>query len=201
MATRSTIAIELPSGKIKSVYCHWDGYLSYNGKILQEHYTTAEKVKKLISKGAISVLAPEIGRKHKFSDTDKGVCTFYARDRGEDKVVDKFKNLDDYIRNLDGQEYDYLFTKHGYWFVRSWRSDFFQLLDGQIAFATLHPDEYEHVTLEPLYAHPSKPTKPEARELYSFVEEYLEAWENGMAGDSYLFYLAQTALAKARGEA
>jgi hypothetical protein len=72
---------------------------------------------------------------------------------------------------------------------------------GQIAFATLHPDEYEHVTLEPLYAHPSKPTKPEARELYSFVEEYLEAWENGMAGDSYLFYLAQTALAKARGEA
>jgi len=40
-----------------------------------------------------------------------------------------------------------------------------------------------------------------APELYNFVEEYLEAWENGMAGDSYLFYLAQAVLGKARGEA
>jgi len=40
-----------------------------------------------------------------------------------------------------------------------------------------------------------------APELYNFVEEYLEAWENGMAGDSYLFYLAQAVRGKARGEA
>ena len=133
MATRSTIAIELPSGKIKSVYCHWDGYLSYNGKILQEHYTDAKKVAKLISNGAISSLAPEIGRKHAFNDSGKGVCTFYARDRGEDKVIDTFKNFDAYRSNLDGQEYDYLFTKHGSWRVRSWRSDHWELLDEQIA--------------------------------------------------------------------
>jgi hypothetical protein len=38
-----------------------------------------------------------------------------------------------------------------------------------------------------------------APELYSFVEEYLEAWENGMAGDSYLFYLARAVRGKARG--
>lgn len=133
MATRSTIAIELPSGKIKSVYCHWDGYLSYNGKILQAHYTDAKKVAKLISKGAISSLAPEIGRKHKFSDTDKGMCTFYARDRGEDVQIDTFKNFDDYKRNLDGQEYDYLFTKYGNWRIRSWRDESWMLLDEAIA--------------------------------------------------------------------
>jgi len=40
-----------------------------------------------------------------------------------------------------------------------------------------------------------------APELYDFVEEYLEAWENGMAGDSYLFHLAQAVRGKARGEA
>jgi len=133
MATRSTIAIELPSGKIKAVYCHWDGYLSYNGKILQEHYNDAKKVAKLISKGAISSLAPEIGRKHAFNISGKGVCTFYARDRGEDKVIDTFKNFDAYRHELDGQEYDYLFTKHGNWRVRSWRSDAWELLDEQIA--------------------------------------------------------------------
>ena len=133
MATRSTIAIELPSGKIKSVYCHWDGYLSYNGKILQEHYTDAKKVAKLISKGAISSLGAEIGRKHDFNTSKEGWTKFYKRDRGEDLQVDTFKNFDDYKRNLDGQEYDYLFTKHGSWRVRSWRSDFFELLDEQIA--------------------------------------------------------------------
>ena len=133
MATRSTIAIELPNGKIKSVYCHWDGYLSYNGKILQEHYTDAKKVEKLISKGAISSLAPEIGRKHAFGDTDKGMCTFYARDRGEALQVNTFKDFDDYVRNLDGQEYDYLFTKYGNWRVRAWHNESWELLVEQIA--------------------------------------------------------------------
>ena len=133
MATRSTIAIELPNGKIKSVYCHWDGYLSYNGKILQEHYTTAEKVEKLISKGAISSLGAEIGRKHDFNTSKEGWTKFYARDRGEDLQVDTFKDFDDYSRNVDGQEYDYLFTKYGNWRVRSWRTESWELLVEQIA--------------------------------------------------------------------
>jgi hypothetical protein len=133
MATRSTIAIELPSGKIKSVYCHWDGYLSYNGRLLQEHYNTADKVKKLISKGAISSLAPEIGRKHAFSDSGKGVCTFYARDRGEELQVNTYKDFDDYARNLDGQEYDYLFCPNGMWRVRCWSSNHWARLDDMIA--------------------------------------------------------------------
>ena len=133
MATRSTIAIELPNGKIKSVYCHWDGYLSYNGKILQEHYTDAKKVEKLISKGAISSLGAEIGRKHDFNTSKEGWTKFYARDRGEDLQVNTFKDFDDYSRNVDGQEYDYLFTKYGNWRVRSWRTESWELLVEQIA--------------------------------------------------------------------
>ena len=133
MATRSTIAIELPNGKIKSVYCHWDGYLSYNGKILQEHYTDAKKVAKLISKGAISSLAPEIGRKHDFNTSKEGWTKFYARDRGEDVQIDTFKNFDEYNCKMDRQEYDYLFTKHGNWRVRSWRTESWELLAEQIA--------------------------------------------------------------------
>ena len=36
-------------------------------------------------------------------------------------------------RNVDGQEYDYLFTKYGNWRVRSWRTESWELLVEQIA--------------------------------------------------------------------
>jgi hypothetical protein len=36
--------------------------------------------------------------------------------------------------------------------------------------------------------------------LLGFVEEYISAWEEGMAGDSYLLRMAQVAIAKATGE-
>jgi len=39
-----------------------------------------------------------------------------------------------------------------------------------------------------------------APELLAFVSEYLEAWANGMAGDSYLRRQADAVLAKATGE-
>lgn len=38
MSTRSTIAYENADGTIKKVYCHYDGYVRHNGKILAEHY-------------------------------------------------------------------------------------------------------------------------------------------------------------------
>lgn len=137
MATRSTIAIELADGTIKKVYCHWDGYLSYNGKILLEHYNDPVKLLKLINKGAISSLGPEIGRKHPFSTyelkqdapdyakklkahamaEEKGWTKFYARDRGEKKVVDTYKDMGEYFRS-QMEEYNYLFTKNGHWTVK-----------------------------------------------------------------------------------
>ena len=47
MATRSRIAIENQDGTVKSIYCHWDGYISHNGKISFENYDR-EKLEKLI---------------------------------------------------------------------------------------------------------------------------------------------------------
>ena len=44
MATRSTIAKLGKDGIIKAVYCHNDGYLEYNGKMLNEHYKDESKV-------------------------------------------------------------------------------------------------------------------------------------------------------------
>ena len=45
MATRSTIAMKTDEGRIRSIYCHWDGYVGYNGKMLDGEYKTLDKVK------------------------------------------------------------------------------------------------------------------------------------------------------------
>ena len=88
MATRSSISLQRDNGEIISVYCHWDGYPEYNGKILKEHYTTMEKIEKLIALGNMSSLAeniyPAVGQEHSYSNPQENVCVFYHRDRNED---------------------------------------------------------------------------------------------------------------------
>ena len=71
----------------KGVYCHYDGYLDYNGVMLLEHYNSKERVEELLSYGNISSLrekiTPEKGSTHSFDKPDKDVTVFYGRDRGE----------------------------------------------------------------------------------------------------------------------
>ena len=89
MATNSHIGYQDEGGEFHVIYCHWDGYTSHNGKILFENYKNLTKVKRLISLGNLSVLAPSIStfakNKHTFDAPVKGVCVFYGRDRGETK--------------------------------------------------------------------------------------------------------------------
>jgi len=56
MATRSAIGYALPSGKVRAVYCHWDGYPSHQLPILEEHYNSLPKVRALIKPGSMSTL-------------------------------------------------------------------------------------------------------------------------------------------------
>ena len=60
MSTRSTIGIVRGYNDTARIYCHSDGYLSWNGSILQKYYNTAEKVEKLLALGNLSTLGPEI---------------------------------------------------------------------------------------------------------------------------------------------
>ena len=121
MATRSTISIQNADGTINSVYCHWDGYTSNNGRILITHYNNEERARELISQGDISSLGPSIGDKHDFSNAPDGVCTFYGRDRGDKGVETRnFHSFADWSNF--GQEYDYVFIK-GKWMVRCHSTD------------------------------------------------------------------------------
>lgn len=88
MSTRSYIAMKTGEDTYKGVYCHYDGYLDYNGVMLLEHYNSKERVEELLSYGNISSLrekiAPEKGSTHSFDKPDKDVTIFYSRDRGEE---------------------------------------------------------------------------------------------------------------------
>ncbi len=129
MATRSTIALEYVDGTIGQVYCHWDGYLSNNGKILLEHYSDPFKLRDLIDQGDISSLRPEIGVPHPFSKFEatepydeklyENMTTFYARDRGEEGVTAKFfKDYADYLERHQYEEYEYILRTDGVWYVK-----------------------------------------------------------------------------------
>lgn len=87
MSTRSYIAIDQHNGKYLTVYCHYDGYLSYVGAVLQKYYTDPVRVSRLVHSGDMSKLAPRIcpaeDSAHCFEHPDRDVCVFYGRDRGE----------------------------------------------------------------------------------------------------------------------
>jgi hypothetical protein len=140
MATRSTIAIELEDGTVKQTYCHWDGYLDNNGKILLNHYSDPKKLLQLIKKGSISSLRPEVGKKHDFDaryeegSVERTWTTFYGRDRGEKNVSSKkFKDFDAYKQDHQYEEYEYILRNTGEWQVFFYNNEEYVSLADAIA--------------------------------------------------------------------
>ena len=143
MATRSTIALEFADGTVQQVYCHWDGYLDHNGKILFQHYVDPFKTRELIDLGDVSSLRPDIGIKHAFSQFElpkeeveaytkltEDMCTFYGRDRGETGAsAKKFKDFADYVANHQYEEYEYILRKDGNWYVSKYNGTYALLKD------------------------------------------------------------------------
>jgi hypothetical protein len=129
MGTRSRIGV-MHGNNVKSIYCHWDGYLDFNGRILQEHYDSA-RANHLVALGDLSSLRANIGEKHAFSqfevpDAEREAfkaqtedwCTFYGRDRGEKgtewQVATTFDEFLDQC-GKSGVEYYYI-MKDGTWY-------------------------------------------------------------------------------------
>jgi hypothetical protein len=121
MGTRSTIAIENADGTVTGIYCHWDGYLSHNGQILNEFYTTEAQVRELIALGDLSILGETIGVKTDFNNGAEGQCLAYGRDRGETGIEARSAHNWRQFRAEYGQEYDYLFQPStGTWLVNTY---------------------------------------------------------------------------------
>ena len=130
MGTRSRIAV-MHGDNCKSVYCHWDGYLEYNGSILQKHYDSV-KANNLVALGDLSSLKPEIGEKHAFSHFElraeevagyklltENWCTFYGRDRGESNVeFQTDTDFESFIDRVQGNCCEwYYIMRDGVWYV------------------------------------------------------------------------------------
>jgi hypothetical protein len=131
MATRSTIALEYADGTVGQIYCHWDGYLEYNGALLYKHYVDPFKTRELLDLGDLSSLKPEIGEQHAFgyhgTDMDAetyeklygDMCTFYGRDRGETGCEYQVSHtFEEFLEQVDscGAEFYYV-MKDGVWYT------------------------------------------------------------------------------------
>jgi len=107
MSTRSFIGMVNRDHTITSVYCHWDGYPEYNGKLLLEHYDNRAITRKLLHKGDFSSLQPKI------SDIQ------YYVDRGDEEVGAVKQTLDKFIEMCRESwcEYFYILKTDGTWTV------------------------------------------------------------------------------------
>lgn len=117
MSTRSAIGMRTYDGKIKAVYCHWDGYLEGVGKTLLNSYKDVFKVNQLLDKGDISSLESTIK-----------ATKFYADSEGlENNEPEVLANTSEMIEYFDSCEYFYVF-EDDYWTV-STGGNFAKLID------------------------------------------------------------------------
>jgi len=145
MGTRSTIALEYADGTVDQIYCHWDGYLDHNGKILAKSYTDPFKVRQLMDLGDMSILAANIGTQHAFDTQAEGECTFYKRDRNENGCEAKrFKSYEDYVANHQYEEYEYILRNvegKATWFVAEHGNRYVPLVEAILKEAALETEE------------------------------------------------------------
>ena len=113
MSTRSKIAIENKDKSISSIYCHSDGYLEYNGQILNNHYNSYELASSIIKQNDCSSLGETIEDSR-----------FYNTWRNEDtkaKIFDsEYHFMCEFGSNIFA-EYIYLF-KNDRWYVSELKS-------------------------------------------------------------------------------
>ena len=109
MATRSRIGI-LNEDKmtVQSIYCHWDGFLSNNGKLLNEHWTDGPLVKELINRGDMASLGTSLEETQFYGEGKEFPPASEARSHSLIRWVDS------------GHDYEYLFTPSlGTWSYRN----------------------------------------------------------------------------------
>ena len=127
MGTRSNIGIVNEDGSVTAIYFHWDGFLSYNGKMLLQHYTSTDIVNQLMNLGDLSSLNeklyPDDSKPHTFQNQQEDVCVAYGRERNESDVGCKiFKDISDFEKFGSGVDYQYLF-EDDVWMYRNCNQD------------------------------------------------------------------------------
>jgi len=139
MSTRSRIGMVMPDGKIKSIYCHWDGYPEGVGVKLEKYYKNPKQIEELMELGDISSLGDHYDKeasgldwkmfeiankdKKKLEEIQKKTanCTVAYKDRGENSPARIDADEDEFLASLgrNWEEYTYLY-KEDYDGVYKW---------------------------------------------------------------------------------
>lgn len=120
MSTRSVIGRVNKDNSVDVIYCHYDGYPKYNGRILNDYYSYPGAVDNILALGNLSFLDVRLNPigEHSFDKPEKGTTVAYHRDRGDKLCKPMYYNsIEDCINNVYGDcwaEYVYL------WFDDCW---------------------------------------------------------------------------------
>lgn len=99
MSTNSTIAVVLPNQQVLSVTCHFDGYVSHNGRMLSEHFNEDwEYIEDMLLQGNLRCI------------NDDGSYESY-----NDKGYVKYNNKTEWLGKCN-HTYNYLF-EDGNWYL------------------------------------------------------------------------------------
>ncbi len=112
MGTRSRIGKQLADGSILSVYCHYDGYPEFNGRVLRDYFSTNDKVSDLIDGGDMSCTWTNAGWNN---ETLEENGPLHYTSRGESIVNNApiiHDSMMDFLEN--GEEFGYVFA-NGEW--------------------------------------------------------------------------------------
>jgi hypothetical protein len=153
MGTRSDIIVERRDGTWARIYCHWDGYLEHNGKILFEHYNTQKLAEAVVAPGDMSSLDIHCTKPkgHSYDTKKAGYSVYYGRDRGE-------KNVDATIGDSLAAVWPDSNTGTEFTYVWMWEKD----VDGVASWWVGDADEGQQslVPLEKALAGTIEPPKP-----------------------------------------
>jgi hypothetical protein len=95
MGTRSRVGV-MHGNIVKSVYCHYDGYLAYTGKILQAHYDSA-KANQMVALGDNSGVQETLEEMNFYKDREPNEQVW--------RVAHTFEEFLDQVHGCGGEYY------------------------------------------------------------------------------------------------
>ena len=115
MGTRSRIGIQLQDNSVLSVYCHYDGYPEFNGRILRDNYDTVEKVRQLIDGGDMSCTWTNAGWNNE-TLPESGPLHYTARGESLESNAPRYdESIFDFLDKKNNEEYAYIWTVNNKW--------------------------------------------------------------------------------------
>ena len=115
MGTRSRIGIQLKDNSVLSVYCHYDGYPEFNGRVLRDNYDTVEKVRNLIDGGDMSCTWTNAGWNNE-TLPESGPLHYTARGESLESNAPRYdESIFDFLDKKNNEEYAYIWTVNNEW--------------------------------------------------------------------------------------